>query len=209
MLTCIFLGFLGAVSRCDSSGRRRAGQSRILSDLQHFPQFLGQMCGNVCLPKAAVHLSVSVVNIHSVLTVCKAGGSRRTQICPSHRALMNKSLQKSCEPDFQPQVASAMCLTKNILSIKWFLEIILIFNSSPLTHSPMPLPVAAVSLFPVCGSVSVCSCSFFRCHVEVNKPYSFRKVVFKQLTLNDRCSPNGSIITLEPPDLGQGDVRRF
>lgn len=70
----------GETSRWDPSDCMTVDQVHIPSDLQHSPQFCGQMFGNVCFPKAAIHLSPYAANIYSVLTICKARVSRCLQI---------------------------------------------------------------------------------------------------------------------------------
>lgn len=66
LFTYIFWSSSREISRWDPSGCMTADQVHILSDLQHSPQFCGQMFGNVCFPKAAIHLSLYAANIYSV-----------------------------------------------------------------------------------------------------------------------------------------------
>lgn len=89
-----FLVFRGEISRWDPSGCVRVDQVHILSDLQHFSQFCGQMFGNVCFPKAAIHLSLSAANIYSVLTICEKRVSGCTQIYIKVIYGLHKSLYK-------------------------------------------------------------------------------------------------------------------
>lgn len=80
-----FLSSHGESPRWDPSVCMRVGQVPILLDLQYFPQFCGQMFGNVCFPKAAIHLSLSAANIHSVLTICTTKSEQaRSNMYRSH-----------------------------------------------------------------------------------------------------------------------------
>lgn len=147
-----FLSSRGESPRWDPSVCMRVGQVPILLDLQYFPQFCGQMFGNVCFPKAAIHLSLSAANIHSVLTICTTKSEQaRSNMYRSHLRA-HQSLHKQHKPDFQLKMASVMYLTKNLyitnpvlLLVKWFLKLFFIKHFFFLFAHP-PHPTVSISI---------------------------------------------------------------
>lgn len=157
-----FLSSRGESPRWDPSVCMRVGQVPILLDLQYFPQFCGQMFGNVCFPKAAIHLSLSAANIHSVLTICTTKSEQaRSNTYRSHLRA-HQSLHKQHKPDFQLKMASVMYLTKNLyitnpvlLLVKWFLKLFFIKHFFFPFHPSSPPHHIHIHRYPPYPQVSI------------------------------------------------------